>query len=80
MAVSAEGHVHVFTSDHVLAVLAGGTESEARVLFAQLADGRQFLNFFALWNQEQDVGEGATEESSLKGGDNDNFSIVSSLF
>lgn len=40
MAISAEGHVHVFASNHVLAVLAGRAESEASVLLAQLANGR----------------------------------------
>ena len=66
MALSAEGHVHILTSDHVLIVFAGRAERITGILLAELADGGEFLDLLALGNQGQNVREGATEEGPLQ--------------
>ena len=73
MALAAQRHVHVFSSNHRLAVLAGSAEREACVLLAELADGRQFLYLLALGDEAEDCGEGATQESALQRRDDDDF-------
>ena len=60
MTLSAERHVHILSTNHRLAVLAGRSESEAGVLLAQLADGGQLLDLFTLWDQLENVGEGSS--------------------
>ena len=52
MALPAQRHVHVLAPDHVLVVLAGRAEREAGVLLAELADGGQLGDFFALGDQK----------------------------
>ena len=60
MAFSAQRHVHIFSTYHSLAVLAGCPECEACVLFAELADGSQLLYFFALGDDFEDCREGTS--------------------
>ena len=79
VALSAEGHVHILAPDHILIVFAGRAERVTRVLLAELADGGEFLDLFALGNQGQNVWEGAPEEGPLQARDHDNLAIVRSL-
>ena len=66
MAVAAQRHVHIFTSDHLVAVFAGGAEGEARILLAELADSGQFLDFLALGDERQDGRKSAAQERALE--------------
>ena len=66
MTFSAHGHVLVGSSDQSLVIFTRGTEREAGVLFAQLADGGQFLNLLALGDELEDSLEGAAEESAMQ--------------
>ena len=47
MALSAEWHVHVVSTNHVLDVFVSCAKGEAGILFAKLADGWQLLDLFA---------------------------------
>ena len=49
MALSAEGHVHIFASNHNVTFFAGCAEGERSVLLAEFADGSQLFNLLALW-------------------------------
>ena len=51
MALSAEWHVHVITTDHVLDIFVCSTEREAGILFAKLADSCQLLDLLTLRDQ-----------------------------
>ena len=66
MTLSAQGHVHVITTNHQVAVLARRAEGKACVLLAELADSCQLLNLLALGNQLNYAREGTTHEGSLQ--------------
>ena len=51
MTLSAEWHVHVITTNHVLDVFVCSTECKAGILFAELADRCQLLDFLAFGDQ-----------------------------
>lgn len=76
MALSAERHVHILTTDHILIVFTGRAERIAGVLLAKLADRGEFLDLLALGDQSQDAGEGAAEERTLQARDHDYFTTV----
>ena len=50
MALTAQGHVHVISSDHQVAVPASGAEGKAGVLLAQLAYSSQLLDLLTFGN------------------------------
>ena len=66
MTLTAEGHVHVLSANHHVAVLAGCSERIAGVLLAELADGGQLLDLLTFGNQLQYAWEGTTHEGSLQ--------------
>jgi len=66
MAVAAQWHIHVVSTNHRLAILARGAERETRILLAQFANRGQLFNFLALRDQSQDGREGTPHESPLQ--------------
>ena len=66
MALTAERHVHILSTNHHVAVLAGRSECVAGVLLAELADGSQLLNLLTLGDQLEYAWEGTTHEGSLQ--------------
>ena len=66
MALSAERHVHILAPDHINVILAGRAKGETSILLAQLADGCEFGDLFALGDEGDDVGEGSSEEGTLQ--------------
>ena len=66
MALTAQRHVHVISTNHEVAVLACGAESKAGVLLAELADSSQLLDFLALRNQLYYAWERTAHEGSLQ--------------
>ena len=66
MALTAERHVHILSTNHHVAVLAGRSERVAGVLLAELADGSQLLNLLTLGDQLEYAWEGTTHEGSLQ--------------
>jgi len=66
VALPAQGHVHILTSDHVRVFLTGRAEGKTGVLLAELADGGELLDLFAFGDEGDDVGEGSSEEGTLQ--------------
>jgi hypothetical protein len=66
MAVSTQGHVHICTSNRLLATFVSGSKRKRCWYFAQFADRRDFLYFLAQRNQLYYVLPGSSVECALQ--------------
>ena len=75
-ALSAEWDVSFITANKLDGLLKDCTEGEVGVWVANFTNGGQFLNFFRLWNQVEDILKACSQEGTIKGRDDDDFSII----
>ena len=79
MALSAQRHIHILTSNHFLGVISSFPEREACTLLAQLANSCQLLDLLTLWQESQNIWEVSSQESTLKRGNNHHLSTICCL-